>query len=295
MIYQVSHRTAYHYQSPVMQSQHLIHLTPRAVARQSLLRHSLIVEPAPSWRSDFTDYYGNPAAVLGIEEEHKELVLHARSTIELVKRAPIDVQIGQAWEGVARALVANSNDFDLDVMQFALPSPATPTTPAVLDFARPSFAPGRPALAVAWDLTHRIFDTFKFDSTATDVSTPVDRVLELKRGVCQDFAHLSLACLRAMRVPARYVSGYLMTHPPAGQEKLQGADASHAWISVWTPEIGWVDFDPTNRLMPDDEHITFAYGREYGDISPVTGVLLGGGAHAVEVSVDVDPQGGRQP
>lgn len=289
MNYEISHRTSYRYQSTVTQSQHLIHLAPRPVVRQTVSRHVLLVEPTPSWRREFTDYFGNPAAVLGIENEHQELVLHARTTIEVVPRGEIELERGLRWEDAVRLHASQGNGRDLEAIQYALPSSATATSPDIIDYARPSFVPGRTVLAAAWDLTCRIFDEFTFDSEATDVSTPVSQVLKERRGVCQDFAHLSLACLRAFRVPARYVSGYLLTHPPEGMPRLQGADASHAWVSVWSPESGWVDFDPTNRLMPSDEHIAFAYGREYGDISPISGVLLGGGRHAVEVAVDVVP------
>lgn len=292
MIYTISHRTAYRYQSHVVQSQHLVHLAPRQLPRQSVLRHSIMIEPAPSWRRDFKDYFGNPVSLMGIEDEHRELVIHARSSVEIAPATPVDVERGASWEEVAGMLAAGSDGYDLDLIQYALPSPATLTTEAVMAYALPSFPAGRPALAGAWDLTRRIFEEFTFDSKATDVSTPVAHVLAQRRGVCQDFAHLALACLRAVRLPARYVSGYLLTHPPEGREKLQGADASHAWVSLWTPEVGWVDFDPTNRLIPDREHIAFAVGREYGDISPVSGVLIGGGSHEVEVAVDVTPIAG---
>lgn len=289
MIYEVSHRTSYRYESTVTQSQHLIHLAPRASARQIVQRHMLLIEPTPTWRNDFTDYFGNPTSVLGIDNEHNELVLHARSTIEVVPRDAIDVDHGIGWDEAGSRIAAANQEIDLDIAQYALPSPATPTSDEVLAYAAPSFAPRRPVLAVAWDLTRRVFEDFTFDSQATDVSTPVVEVLRKRRGVCQDFAHLALACLRAYRIPARYVSGYILTRPPPGMAKLQGADASHAWISVWAPETGWVDFDPTNRLIPSDEHITYAYGREYADISPISGVLLGGGQHDVEVAVDVVP------
>ena len=160
-----------------------------------------------------------------------------------------------------------------------------------LDYARPSFPPDRPVLEAANDLTQRMYADFIFDSTATDISTPVSHVLRNRRGVCQDFAHVAITCLRALGLPARYVSGYLLTLPPPGMEKLQGADASHAWISVWAPEVGWVDFDPTNGVIPTDSHITVAYGRDYDDVSPVSGVLLGGRDQRMTVAVDVTPVG----
>ena len=157
-----------------------------------------------------------------------------------------------------------------------------------MQFAKDSFPARRPILAGVMDLTARIFHEFKFDPTATDVSTPIERVLELKRGVCQDFAHLAIAALRSLGLPARYVSGYLLTRPPPGQMKLAGTDASHAWLSVWAPQTGWIDFDPTNGIIPSGEHITVAYGRDYEDISPVSGVLLGGGEQTMTVAVDVE-------
>ncbi|MGE0702050.1 MAG: transglutaminase N-terminal domain-containing protein, partial [Hyphomicrobiaceae bacterium] len=255
MIYEVSHRTCYRYQSVVTQSQHLIHLSPRPAPRQTIARHVLLIEPTPTWRHDFVDYFGNPAAVMGIDKEHRELLMHARTTVEVVRPESVDLMGGPAWEETVEYVASLHNDIDIDVAQYALPSAVTPSASGIIDYAWPSFEPGRPLLGVAWDLTCRIFDDFTFDPRATDISTPVAEVLRLKRGVCQDFAHLALACLRAFRVPARYVSGYLLTRPPEGMPRLQGADASHAWISVWTPDAGWVDFDPTNRLVPGDEHI----------------------------------------
>ena len=162
---------------------------------------------------------------------------------------------------------------------------------ALRDYARTSFTDNAPVLAATHDLMRRIFEEFTFDPSATDVSTPVESVFKERRGVCQDFAHLMISALRSLGLPARYVSGYILTHPPPGQPRLQGADASHAWVSVWAPETGWVDFDPTNNVIPHGEHVTIAYGRDYDDVSPISGVLLGGGAHTVEVAVDVAPVG----
>ena len=287
MIYEISHRTAYKYDAPVTQSQHVVHLAPRSVDRQTVRHHSLLIEPAPSTRTDLVDYFGNPYSILSIDDEHSELVMHARSTIQVTPRQTLNRESGTPWDRILPLLLEKqSSTDDLHAIDCATPSAATQTTPQVIDYAKASFPQGCPTLMAAWDLTCRIFADFKFDPTATDVSTPVSRVLANRRGVCQDFAHLALACFRAMRVPARYVSGYLLTRPPAGKPRMQGADASHAWVAIWTPEAGWVDFDPTNRIMPDEEHISFAYGREYHDISPISGVLLGGGRHIVNVAVD---------
>lgn len=289
MIFEVSHRTNYHYQSPVIQSQHLIHLAPRQMSRQTVIRHSLLVEPAPNSRTDRTDAFGNPVSILEIDEDHVDFVMHARSVIDVSRRPVLNVEAGLTWESLRSEFSVPHDGINLDAAQFAVPSPFTATSNAIVEYASRSFVPSRPALSVVWDLTTRIFRDFVFDRTATDVSTPVERVLKDRRGVCQDFAHLALACCRAFGIPARYVSGYLLTRPPEGRDKLQGSDASHAWFAVWTPDTGWVDFDPTNNLMPDLEHIAFAVGREYRDIAPITGILLGGGEHTIDVAVDVVP------
>lgn len=289
MIFEVSHKTVYHYTAPVAQAHHLVHLAPRAHERQRTIRHSLMIEPAPASRSDFTDYFGNPASTVAIESRHSELLIHSRSVIEVKAPPPLDLKQSAPWERVAAELSPAPGARDIDVVQFLMPSHHTGTTPELIDFAGPSFKPGRPVLECAWDLTSRIYTEFKYDSAATDVATTVDELLKIGRGVCQDFAHLMIGAMRAFGLPARYVSGYLLTYAPAGKKKLVGSDASHAWVSVWAPEIGWVDFDPTNNMNPRDEHITIGYGRDFQDVSPVTGVLLGGGAHHIDVAVDVVP------
>jgi len=287
MIFNISHRTSYLYGTPVTQSQHVVHLAPRNLPRQTVNRHSLLIEPAPASRFDRTDYFGNQATVLIIEDEHSELVVHSRSFVTIEPLPPIDLSHSSAWGEVIWAAVQGDGMCDLSVHQFVCQSRHTPITPEILAYAKPSFPTGRPVLEGAIDLTKRIHSEFIFDATATDISTPIAQVLKARRGVCQDFAHLSLACLRSLGLPARYVSGYLLTRPPPGKVKLQGTDASHAWVSLWAPEVGWVDFDPTNGLMPSDEHITVAYGRDYDDVSPISGVLLGGSSQAMSVAVDV--------
>ena len=287
MIYDISHRTIYSYGRPVLQSEHLVHLTPRSGPRQTLHRHNLLIEPAPSSNVALEDYFGNMSAVLTIEDEHSELVVHARSTVEVVPHELPMPQLTTPWEQVAANAHCGDGGLDISVLQFVSASRHTKVVREAIDYACPSFPPGRPILEAALDLTERIYADFVFDSAATDISTPVSQVLRLRRGVCQDFAHLAITCLRALGVPARYVSGYLLTHPSPGAAKLAGADASHAWVSVWTPEAGWIDFDPTNGIMPSDEHITVALGRDYDDVSPVSGVLLGGGRQRIDVAVDV--------
>ena len=193
-----------------------------------------------------------------------------------------------AWERVKAVLSESREPEALEADQFAFDSPFTFSNEA-FDYARQSFQSGRPILEAAIDLTSRIFNDFKYEGGVTDIHTPVDKVFADRRGVCQDFAHLQIACLRALGLPARYVSGYLRTHPPEGQERRIGADASHAWLAIWVPEAGWIDLDPTNDMIPRDEHITIAWGRDYGDVSPINGMMIGGGDQRVEVAVDVRP------
>ena len=288
MKFEISHRTTYSYRRPVAQSQHLVHLHPRATPTQSVLLHSLLIEPAPVGRHELADAFGNIATVLHIKDEHSVFIVHARSTVVVTIGPPPILACSSTWEHVAELAAASIPSLDLDVVQYALPSRHTPISAQMIAFARASFAPRQPVLVGAMDLTRRIFSEFKFDPSATDVSTPISRVLEQRRGVCQDFAHLSLAALRALGIPARYVSGYLLTRPPPGHAKLKGSDASHAWLSVYAPETGWVDFDPTNGMIPIGEHITVAYGRDYDDISPISGILLGGGDQSMSVAVDVE-------
>lgn len=289
MIFEFSHKTVYRYTAPVGQSYHLLHLAPRPHPRQRVIRHALLIAPHPASRNDFIDYFGNPASAISIESSHSELLIHSRGLIEVNAPQPSSPAASAPWEIVARRCAQTGRAADLDVAQYAPQSRYTPFSSTVRRFAEASFPPSRPVLDCAADLAARIHRGFAYDEDATEVTTTIEEVLRIKRGVCQDFAHLMIAALRIMGVPARYVSGYLLTHPPAGANKLVGADASHAWVSVWAPDTGWVDFDPTNNMRPGEEHITIAYGRDFQDVSPVTGVLLGGGAHQAEVAVDVLP------
>jgi len=288
MKYDISHRTTYNYANPVARSHHILHLCPRESERQRVIKHSLLVEPAPLGRSEITDYFGNTAELLRIDEEHHEFVVHARSTVDVTAPGVVALELSSPWDADGRDGATFSGLTDPDVAQFKCHSRQTPITRDVVDFARDLFPAGRPVLEGTMELTRRIFETFAFDPVATDISTPIAHVLANKRGVCQDFAHLSIAVLRSYGVPTRYVSGYLLTMPPPGQLKLKGADASHAWISVWSREFGWVDFDPTNGIIPSRDHITLAIGRDYDDVSPISGVLLGGGKQTMAVAVDVE-------
>jgi len=288
MIYDIVHKTHYQYRSTVVQSLHLVHMSPRVMPGQIVRHHSMLVEPAPASRQDGVDTFGNIDVILDIEEPHRELILIARSTVEKMSPPRIDLSATTPWDELDHRLLRAASERDVNILLFRCASRLTTPTLEIADYAALSFAPSRPVLESTMDLVMRIYNDFKFDPHATDVSTPVTEVFAMRRGVCQDFAHLALACFRALRIPARYVSGYLHTHPPVGRPKLQGADASHAWISVWSPEYGWVDLDPTNGILVRDEHVTVAFGRDYDDVSPISGVLRGGGEHTVDVGVDVN-------
>jgi transglutaminase-like putative cysteine protease len=289
MIFDISHRTSYRYSAPVSQSHHILHLAPRPHANQTVSRHSVLIDPAPAAKADMTDDFGNPASVITIEQDHHELIIHARSTVEVQPPKAFQPAASGAWENAAAILRANLGAESFDAVQYSCPSRFVRVTRDIHKYARASFTEHRPLIDAALDLTRRIHSDFAYDSTATDIATPLEEVMRMRRGVCQDFAHLQIACLRSFGLSARYVSGYLLTRPPPGREKLVGSDASHAWVSLWVPELGWADFDPTNNLMPSTDHITLAYGRDYQDVSPVSGVLLGGGEHTVTVAVDVNP------
>jgi len=289
MKYIVQHKTTYQYTAPVHQSYHLLHLSPRLVSSQNILRHRITTSPGLALRDGLVDFFGNPYCILALEEEHTKLVVDAHSELEVVPAVIGNLAGTMDWKRLASGEPQSNSVMPKDVVQYKIASRHGPRLPALAEYAIPSFPQGHPILLGAQDLMRRIFQDFTFDASATDVSTPVETVLVNKRGVCQDFAHLMIAALRSLDLPARYVSGYIRTHPPEGQPRLQGADASHAWVSVWAPETGWVDFDPTNNAIPQSDHITIAYGRDYDDVSPISGVLLGGGDHTVDVAVDVIP------
>ena len=287
ILYEVSHRTTYRYSIPVSFSHHLMHLSPRSCPQQTCHRTALIVLPTPTYHTCGFDYFGNPVSFITLQDQHKQLILHAKSVIE-VQPAPVpEPASSEPWDAIYPRLFHDTSDEGLEAIQYAFETPKTRADAAIRAYALECFPPGRPVLEGVLDLTRRIHRDFKFDPTATTVSTPVEAVFKARRGVCQDFAHLQLACLRALRLPARYVSGYLLTRPPEGKEKLVGADASHAWLSAWCPGHGWVDVDPTNDMLASFEHLTVAWGRDYGDVSPVNGAIFGGGAHTVDVAVDV--------
>lgn len=293
--YQILHDTHYRYAAPVSLAQQLAHLWPRACPWQRNHEQQLLVSPQPCQRQDALDVFGNPLTRLVFERPHYELKVSARLKVEVLARGELDLTQSPAWEQACTALRYSGQALLPEVLEaarFRFESPYVHLKQVFSDYAADCFTPGRPLLAAVDGLMQKIFAEFSFDAAATQVATPLLQVLEERRGVCQDFAHLMLACLRSRGLAARYVSGYLLTQPPPGQPRLIGADASHAWVSVFCPEQGWVDFDPTNNIRPALEHITLAWGRDFADVSPLRGVILGGGSHDPEVQVTVLPLAG---
>lgn len=287
MIYRIVHRTRYMYNAPVTFCHNEVRLLPRERAGQVCRRARLVVDPPPTALRERTDFFGNRVSYFAVQRPHEELTVTASSEVEVRGLGPSDPGASPPWETVRDALAARTDPEAVDARQYAFDSPLVAASESLRDYAAPSFPAGRPVLAAARDLMSRIFREFEFVPGFTSVATPLTHVLKHRRGVCQDFAQVAVGALRSLGLAGRYVSGYLETLPPPGQEKLQGADVSHAWYSVWSPGTGWTDFDPTNDLLPDSRHVTAAWGRDYLDVAPVKGVLFSGGGHKLEVSVDV--------
>ena len=288
MRYQVSHRTTYHYADAVALSHNLAHLSPRDSDRQQVQGFELRITPKPGMSERLRDAFGNRTDVFTIQDPHTELVVIAESTIETSPAVVPDAVNSPTWEDLA-ALLANAKEPAVQAAsEFCVESPHIPIHADVAAYAKPSLTPGRTLVAAAIDLTTRIYTDCTYDGDATGIDSTVLELLETRRGVCQDFAHLMIACLRSHGLAARYVSGYLETQPPPGQVKLVGADASHAWVQVWCGhDIGWLDLDPTNDCIPGEHHITVAIGRDFSDVTPLKGIILGGGNGRVDVGVDV--------
>ncbi|MEI7431346.1 MAG: transglutaminase family protein [Betaproteobacteria bacterium] len=300
-LYHIVHETKYSYESPVSLSHQHLHLSPRDCLWQTCLAHQLTIDPLPTVQQSRFDTFGNPITELSIEAAHNQLFVRAESTIEVRPHLPLKTNADSAptgltdsppWESVKERLAYGAMPVLLEANRFLFESPYVRIKHEFSAYAKSCFEPKRPLLEAVQALMTLIYNEFEFDATATTVATPALKTLEDKRGVCQDFAHLMLSCLRSLGLSARYVSGYLLTQPPPGQERMIGADASHAWISVFCPDIyggTWVDFDPTNNILPDTQHITLAWGRDFGDISPLRGVILGGEEHELEIAVTVTP------
>jgi transglutaminase-like putative cysteine protease len=280
--YRVVHTTRYTYSEAVSVSHHLARVKPRVFAGQECLSHELQIEPPPAVVRSHQDYFGNTVAFFIVERAHSELTVQSVSTVKVEGRVRPASAATPPWE--------EAREYDalpLEALECLFDSTSIAASDAVRGFAHPSFPPCRPLLEAVEDVMRRIHADFTFDPKATTITTPLRDVLQLRRGVCQDFARLAIACLRSQGLAARYVSGYLETVPPPGAPRLAGVDASHAWLAVYCPGHGWIDIDPTNNMFPSTTHVTLAWGRDYADVSPVRGVILGGGQHTLHVSVDV--------
>jgi transglutaminase-like putative cysteine protease len=284
VIYWIRHVTAYTYAQKVDLAAHLLHLKPRSLPGQRVVSARLLGSPAPDHTSETHDHFGNVATRLFLAAPHTEFSISAESLVDVAFDPPPEMT--PPWEMVREAAPAS------EAAEFLYPSPLIPLVPEAAEYARPSFPAGRPMLAGLLDLNHRIRQGFAFQAGVTSVTTPVAEVLRMRRGVCQDFTQVMIAALRGLGLPARYVSGYIRTRPPPGQPRRRGADQSHAWVAAWLgPGLGWAQLDPTNGIIARDEHVVLAWGRDFSDISPLRGVLLGGGAHSLTVSVDMEPEG----
>jgi transglutaminase-like putative cysteine protease len=285
MIYRLRHVTTYDYARPVVLGTHFMHLLPRARPGQTVREAALIISPNPESRRNEVDHFGNFTTTVAMTGPHRQFAVELTATIDVGLPKPPRRDLTPAWEDVAKIAGANPR-----VAEYCLPSPLASPTPEIQAYGRASFPPGQPILAGLLDLTERLFRDFKYRGGVTTTGTTAAQALKLLSGVCQDYAHLMIASLRALGLPARYVSGYLRTFQAAGEVKHRGADQSHAWASCWLGEdIGWVDFDPTNNLLVIDEHVTLAWGRDFSDVSPLRGIILGGGKHVLKVNVDLDP------
>lgn len=288
MKYLVTHATTYSYSDPVPLCKNLVHLHPRDSVVQKCEEYRLTVVPTPTETDAYRDYFGNRVNYFAIHESHRRLSVTARSRLTLTQVPPFDSDASPAWESVAAEISAARGRELIEVLQFLLPSPQVANPLCMRSYAAKSFPKNRPVLRGAIDLMERIHRDFDYDTSATSVNTPLHEVFSLRKGVCQDFAHIQIGCLRALGIPARYISGYLRTEPPPGQPKLVGADASHAWTAVFCGgHLGWVELDPTNNLIVGTDHMMLAWGRDYSDVCPVKGVFVGGGKQTVTVSVDV--------
>lgn len=284
MLLRATHTTTYLYSEPVSICHTEVHLAPRLSERQRLIEHELIIRPEPADVDERLDYFGNPVTFFCLSEPHETLTITSRSIVEVAGEAPPLIGISPPWQEVCDQIRRRDTLDALAACEFIFESPLIQLGPEFAAYAAKSFTVGRPLLEAALDLSHRIFTEFEYDPRATTVTTPVREVLKSKHGVCQDFAHFFIACLRSLGLPARYVSGYLRSGPNS-----VGAEASHAWAAVFCPGCGWFDFDPTNDVMPTNGHVTVAWGRDYSDVTPVKGVALGGGEQLINVAVEVVP------
>jgi transglutaminase-like putative cysteine protease len=287
MRYRVRHISRYGYGSPVELAAHMVHLRPRPRPFQTILSEQITSVPTPARRRDGVDYFGNLVTWLFLDLPHADFEVTADSVVEVMYPAPPAAGETLPWEAVAEAARRPEG---WQNTEYSFGSGKAPIDAETRAYAAKSFTPGRPILEAAIDLNNRIYTEFRFRSGVTTISTPVSQIMQRKEGVCQDFSHLMISALRGLGLPARYTSGYIRTKPPPGQKRRQGADQSHAWVGCWLgPRDGWVELDPTNGILVKDEHVSLGWGRDYSDVSPVRGVILGGGNHTLSVSVDLEP------
>lgn len=302
MLLHLHHETRYRYSPAVENAHHMLHLQPASSASQSVLSHSLQIDPVPDQRRDTLDVFGNHRTFFSLHRSHPELCVNAHSVVQTHPIAAPAPHANAPWESTRARYRYRAGSAHDPAWQFVFASPLAPQDAEFADFALASFTPGRPLSDAAHDLMHRIHHAMEYDGEATDVDTPPLEALRQGKGVCQDFAHIMVACCRAIGLPARYVSGYMLTQPEPGQLRLIGCDASHAWASVFCPDVEnphhasdsgvrglWLDFDPTNNRVPLDDYITLATGRDYLDLSPLRGVIRGGAQHTLSVAVTVTP------
>ncbi len=295
MIYDITHVTHYSYQNEAVFSQHLMRLNPRALTEQRVLETRIELTPEPDNMVPYKDMFGNLSHVATVSKPHQSIEIRSVSRVQRSAPSSMIFEASAPWDEVRRLAMGRAGaPVPVEISAFCFPSMMTEPDAEIEAYVRESFPAGRPILAAAKELTERIYTDFEYLPGTTSAETlPVQSFAE-KRGVCQDFAHVMLACLRSLRLPARYISGYLRTHPAEGTVRLQGSDASHAWVSLWDPVFGWVDFDPTNNLVPGLDHVTLAWARDYADVAPVAGIVIGAGQQILSVGVDVSPVSGDE-
>lgn len=294
MVYQLSHTTSYKYQSGVTFCHNIATIKPKNLLGQEVLDYELEISPKPTEISERTDFFGNTVTRFSIQKFHKELKVTAKSKVLRNSNLQPDIHTSDFGKSItlneALLEMKSMNSEILDVKQYVLESILiAKISPEIKAYASVSFQPDRPIFEAAFELMQRLFNDFEFNTDVTNVATPIQDVMEQKKGVCQDFAQIGIACLRSVGLPARYVSGYIETLPPPGKEKLIGTDASHAWFSMYIPKFGWVDFDPTNNQIPKNQHIIVAHGRDYYDVPPLKGVIYSSGKNKMKVEVDIRP------
>jgi transglutaminase-like putative cysteine protease len=292
--YQIRHETAYAYAADVVHSHHLLHLVPRPTPYQECFEHEISVLPEANRRVDEIDAFGNPVIRIELAQPHRELTVVSQMQIEVHPRPAVPPETTEAWEKVRAAFAyrgAWPSRAELDAARFRHESPHVRLKQSFTDYSAVCFEPGQPILVCAEKLSTKLHAEIEYVPGVTTISTSATELLETRRGVCQDFAHLMIACLRSRGLPARYVSGYLRTNATVGEghREIVGAGASHAWVSVWSPPYGWIEFDPTNGCFAGTDHIAVAWGRDFGDVSPLRGVILGGADHRLSVTVLVEP------